>query len=89
MTSYRQLGLFPERGDQRGAALHGFESASGEVADLVNAGGAQVGHLAGLEIAPDIFDRIEFGRIGGKVVQDDVIAPWIRRTRAPDGYCGP
>jgi hypothetical protein len=38
----RQLGLFPERGHPCVATLHGFESAAGEVGDLMDAGRAQV-----------------------------------------------
>lgn len=70
MTSNRQLGLFPKRGDQLRSTLHGFESVAGKGADLLDVVQAQIGQFPLLHVAADIFNRIQLWRIRGKPLKD-------------------
>src|SRR5271167_41892 len=72
MTSDWQLSLLPERGDKTRSALHGFQSTSGEGADLADGVQAQVGQFALFHVAPDVLDRIEFGSVSGQALDHDV-----------------
>src|SRR5579872_95648 len=62
-----QFGLFPEGGDELGSAAHvgqGFTSEGTQVDDVF---GADVGQAVLFEVTPNVFDGIEFGRIGRKL----------------------
>src|SRR5271167_3024382 len=72
MTSDWQLSLLPERGDKTRSALHGFQSTSGEGADLADGVQAQVGQFALFHVAPDVLARIEFGSVSGQALDHDV-----------------
>jgi len=72
MTLNRQLGLLPERGDGLRLALHGLESIAGEGAYLAQGMQTEIGQLALLHLAPDVFDRIEFRRVRRQSFQDQV-----------------
>ena len=93
MTSERQLGLFPEGGDECGAPLHGLEPVAGELADLPDGVQAQVGDLVFLQIGPDRLDRIEFRRVGRQAGDSDVavqfLQPCLDQTRAVRGNAVP
>ena len=80
MTLKRQFGLLPERGDELRSALHRLEPVAGEGADLANGVQAEIGQFALLHVAPDVFDRIEFRRVGGQSFQDQVSVEAIRRS---------
>src|SRR5271169_6887452 len=94
MTLNRQLSLLPERGDELRSALHGLESIAGEGAYLANGMQTEIGQLALLHVAPDVFDRIEFRRVRGQSFQDQVAlkrfdvvlndATAVRRQAVPD-----
>ena len=94
MTSNRQFGLLPERGDELRSALHRLEPVAGEGADLADGVQAKIGQLALLHVTPDVFDRIEFRRVRGQAFQDqvsverfDVVlddAAAVRRQAVPD-----
>lgn len=77
MTSDRQFRLLPKRGDDLRAALHGFEPSAGLALDLVDAAQAQIGEFALFGIAKEVFDRIEFGRIAGQALEDDLVAKGV------------
>ncbi len=70
--SQRQISLFPECGDQCRAVLHGTQTSSGKVTDLSKRAGAEVTDLMGLQIAPEIFHRVEFRRVSRQERQLDV-----------------
>lgn len=72
MTSDSQAGLLPERGDQGGTALHGFEASCGERLDFVHRVAAQVGQFVLLGISPDIFRRVQFRGIARQVFHHDL-----------------
>src|SRR6266513_1325179 len=63
-ASKRQFGLLPEGTQEIRSALHGSEAPACEIADLGNAGGAEVRDFAVLEVIPDLLDRVELGRVG-------------------------
>src|SRR5580658_2670412 len=72
MTLNRQFCLLPERGNELRSTLHGLEPIAGEGADLTDGVQAQIGQFALLHVAPDVFDRIEFRRVGWQSFQDQV-----------------
>jgi len=59
-----QFSLLPESGDQLGAAAEVPQSAAFEHAGLGDVHGGEVGQPMLIEIAPNIFGGIEFGRAG-------------------------
>lgn len=61
--------MLPERPDQTGAATHPLQRAEGVYAQLAQILRAEIGQFVLLEMAPDVFGRIQFGRIGGKELQ--------------------
>ena len=67
-----QLGLFPERAHQRRATLHRTKPPPGIVLQLVEAPGAEVAQLAGLEMAEEIFRRVQLRRIGRQELDLDL-----------------
>jgi len=94
MTSNRQFGLLPERGDESRSALHRPEPVACEGPHFADRIQAQIGQLAVLHVAPDVFDRVEFRRIRGQAFQDqvsgerfDVVfnhSATVRRQAVPD-----
>lgn len=69
MTSHRQLGLFPERGDGPGPGLYGPQTVTGRGLQIRNRVRDEVGELVGLELAPDVLGRVQFGGIGRKELE--------------------
>jgi hypothetical protein len=96
--SQGQFGLFPECGYQCWAALHGTQSASGEVTDLSERAGTEVADLLGLQITPEVFHRIEFWGISRQerkldvhIVPFDILAhdfALMRLQTVPDNQQG-
>ena len=94
MTLYRQLGLLPECSDELGSALHRLESVACEAAYFADSVQAEIGQLALLHVAPDVFNRIEFWCVRGQSFQDQVAverfdvvldeATAMRRQAIPD-----
>src|SRR5579859_964017 len=94
MTLNRQFCLLPERGDELRSALHRLEPFACEGAYFANSVQTQVGQLALLHVAPDVLGRVEFGRVGGQSLQDEVPverfnvvldeAAAVRRQAIPD-----
>jgi hypothetical protein len=72
MTSDRQLCLLPERGDELRSALHGFETVACKGADFTDGVETQVGQLALLHVAPNVFDGIELRSVCGQPFEHDV-----------------
>ena len=68
----RQIRLFPERGHQGGSALHRTEPAPGELAQLTDVPRAEIAKFMGLEMAKEVFDRIELRRIGRQELNLDL-----------------
>jgi len=56
-----QFSLFPESGDQLGAAADVSQLAAAELSELGEVLGGEVGQAVLFEISPDIFGGIEFG----------------------------
>jgi len=70
--SQRQFPLFPERRNERRAALHGAQAVArdgGEFGELLH---AQIAELALLQVTPDVFARVQFGCIDGQELHGDV-----------------
>ena len=65
MTS-EQVSLSPASRDDGGAPLRGFEFAACGVLQLSQRVGAEVRQGMALEPSPEVFDRIEFGRVWGQ-----------------------
>ena len=66
MTLRPQFSLGVTGGDERVSAAHPAQGGRGLPAQFPSLGGDQVGDLMRLEMPPHVFDRIEFGRIGGQ-----------------------
>jgi hypothetical protein len=60
----RQLGLTPEGADQGRAPLHRAQAVARTGFQITEVGGATVGECVILQLTPDVFRRIELGRIG-------------------------
>ena len=58
------MGLFPTGGDDFGTAAQAAQGGGGVQAQFVELADQQVAQFVFLEVAPEIFHRIEFGRIG-------------------------
>ena len=67
-----RLVLLPECGHPSRTTLHGTKPAPGIVLQLVDALGAKVAQLAGLEMAEEIFGRIQLRCIGRQELDLDV-----------------
>ncbi len=68
----RKLGLLPEGADQGGAALTAPQLSPGFASQVPKVFGAEVGQSMAFEMAPDVFDRIEFWGVGRQAGQNDV-----------------
>src|ERR1039457_7445226 len=66
-----QGSLFPEGGDQGGAAAHVAKCVAGSVFQLGEVLGAGVGKFVVLGVAPDVFGGIQFRSVGGQVLDVD------------------
>src|ERR1700690_160136 len=62
-----QLSLLPERPDQGRTSLHGAQAVARSALQVAEVRGAAVGEFVVLEMAPDVFGRIQFGRVGGQL----------------------
>lgn len=74
VTSEWEIGLFPEGGDEKFAALRSLELGASECAELGEVLWTEVGHLMLLPMRPQVFDGIEFGCIGRQKLQLDIAA---------------
>ena len=74
VTSEWEIGLFPEGGDEKFAALRSLELGASEGAELGEVPWTEVGHLMLLPMRPQVFDGIEFGCIGRQKLQLDIAA---------------
>jgi len=61
--------LLPESKNQRWSAAHAAQRPAGMVAQLPKCGGAEVRQLVLFPVRPEVLDRIQFRRIGGKIFQ--------------------
>ncbi len=64
-----EIGLFPEGGDEKSAALGSLELGASECAELREVPWTKVGHLMLLPIRPQVFDGIECGCVGRQKLQ--------------------
>lgn len=64
MTLRPKFGLVVAGGDDGGAAAHSAQGGGGFQAQFPCLSGDKIGNLMGFEVAPHVFNRIEFGRIG-------------------------
>jgi hypothetical protein len=71
VTSDSQACLLPERCDQGDTALHGFEPVYGKCLHFADRVAAQIGQFVLLGVGPDIFRRVQLGRIAGQVFHHD------------------
>ena len=71
MTLRPQLSLSVTGGDDAFSPSHAAQGGGGFKAQFPGFGYNQVGDLVGFKVAPHIFHRIEFGRIGGKPLDLD------------------
>jgi len=93
VTFSPKFSLFPECSDQLGAATHPGQGLATSLAQLGQVARAEVGQLALYEIAPDVFGRIEFRRIGGQRLDPDfpiqAIQIVLHQTAAVNGCAIP
>jgi len=78
-----------ESDDQAWPAPHSLQGFSSRLTQLRVILGTDVRQLMLLPVAPDVFDRIQFGRIGREVFRQDLPSEAIPGTLAPDGCGGP
>ena len=74
IRSQRKLGLLPEGADQRGAPLAAPELTARFPAQVRNILRTEVRQGVAFEMAPDVFGRVEFGRVSRQVGQYDLTA---------------
>ena len=67
-----QLSLLPEGRDQGTTALHRTQPSPCKVTDLVQTTGAEIADFMSLQVTPQVFNRIEFRRIGWQESQLDI-----------------
>src|SRR5277367_1433385 len=63
-----QFGLLPEGSDESWASLHGAQAIARSALQVVEVHGAAVGEFVVLEMTPDVFGRIQFGRVGRQLL---------------------
>src|SRR5688500_10045098 len=73
MTSDWQLSLFPARGDDARAALHGFQAVARIGADSTDRLQTQIGEFSLLHVRPDVFDWVEFRRIRRQGFENELV----------------
>jgi len=78
----KQFGLFPEGFHQRWPATHPPQRLACGSAELGKILRAEIGKFVLFAISPDIFDRIQFRRIGWQTLQMDVTV--LLRNIIPD-----
>lgn len=71
MTLRPQLSLSIAGGDDALSSAHPAQSGGCFPAQFPRLGRDEVGYFMGFEVAPHIFDRVEFGRIGGQPLNLD------------------
>ena len=67
--SKRKLGLFPEGADEGRARLTAAKSAADLMREFPQVRSAEVGQSVLFEMSPDVFDGVEFGRIGRELCE--------------------
>jgi hypothetical protein len=72
MTDSEQLRLLPEGAHESGPALHGAQVVSCPNGKITEPLSAVIGHGVVFEIAPDTFDRVHLGCIGGQELKGDM-----------------
>src|SRR5208282_3224440 len=70
--SQRKLCLLPEGPDQSGPALAAPQLSAGLPAQVGNVFGTEVGQSVAFEMAPDVFDGVEFRSVSRQACQNDV-----------------
>src|SRR5271163_975634 len=63
-----QFGLLPEGSDESRASLHGAQAIARSALQVVEVHGAAVGEFVVLQMTPDVFGGIQFGRVGGQLL---------------------
>src|SRR5579863_116303 len=71
MTISEQLRLLPEGRDQSWPPLHRAQMPARTVPQVAKIAGAVIRHRVPLEVAPDVLDGIELGRVGRQVLKED------------------
>src|SRR5438270_13892844 len=66
--------LFPEGSDESGSAAHGTQGAPCSLAELPIICRTNIRKFVLLPVAPDVFHRIQFGGVGGKILDMDTAA---------------
>jgi hypothetical protein len=74
VTFLEQVGLFPEGHDKRGSPAHPAQRITSSGAELPEFSRAQVGQFVLFEVAPDMFDRVQFRCIAGQPLQSEAVA---------------
>jgi len=69
----KQFCLFPECGNEFGPASHSTKSTSGLKAQIPAVFWTKVGQFVIFPVAPDIFGRVEFRRIGWQTFRHDMV----------------
>ena len=64
--------MLPEGADECGSAFHAPEPASGLGPEFEQVLGTEVGQGMLLQVPPEVFDRVEFGGVAGKLRQMDL-----------------
>src|ERR1700678_1418854 len=70
--SQRKFRLLPEGADQSAASLTAPQVAAGFASQFRKVFRTEVGQGMAFEVAPDVFNRVEFGRVSGQTRQDDL-----------------
>src|SRR5438046_6642241 len=63
--------LFPEGSDESGSAAHATQGAPCSLAELPIICRTNIRKFVLLPVAPDVFHRIQFGSVGGKILDLD------------------
>ena len=74
MTLDVQFCLLPEGGHDLGRMLHRAETLAGISLDLVDGVKTRIGKFPLFDVAEQVFDRVEFGRIGRQAFEYESIA---------------
>jgi hypothetical protein len=82
MTLGPKFRLVVTRGDDGGPAAQSAQGGGGFQAQFPSLSGDQVGNFVGFEMAPHVFHRIEFGRIGRQAM--DLQTPFCAGNEAFD-----